>query len=77
MPTAKDADAAAKAVAVARKRRDEGDDEGAIKMAEKALRLDPTCEEAIELRTWLVKCACRSPLARARWCQGPRVRPRR
>ena len=55
-PPKRSLDAAAKALTVAKKRCDDNDDAGAIKMAEKALRLDPTCEEAVELRTWLVKC---------------------
>ena len=56
--TSTNRDEATKALEAAQKKRDAGDDAGARRFLEKALRLDPTLSvEASKLSDWLNKCA--------------------
>lgn len=50
-----DKEEAIKAVALATKKCDAGDDQAALKFVDKALRLDPNAEGASDLKDWLTK----------------------
>ena len=54
--SAYDTEEALKAVAAATKKRDACDDAGALRLVDKALRLDPQLKEAKALQEWLTKC---------------------